>query len=76
MRRAPPNKYGKLPPKFPVELPRRCIKLQGCTSSDLVVDPFMGLGTTAVACKQLNVRYIGFEIDDLIADLAEERVKQ
>jgi adenine-specific DNA-methyltransferase len=43
---------------------------------DLVLDPFCGSGTTAVAAKQLGRAYIGIEIDPAIAQQAEERVRQ
>jgi DNA modification methylase len=43
---------------------------------DLVLDPFCGSGTTAVAAKQLGRRYIGIEIDPTFAQQADERVKQ
>jgi site-specific DNA-methyltransferase (adenine-specific) len=43
---------------------------------DIVLDPFVGSGTTAVAAKALGRRYIGIEIDPIIAQQAEERVRQ
>jgi adenine-specific DNA-methyltransferase len=43
---------------------------------DIVLDPFVGSGTTAVAAKQLGRRYIGIEIDPTYAQQADERVKQ
>jgi site-specific DNA-methyltransferase (adenine-specific) len=43
---------------------------------DIVLDPFVGSGTTAVAAKALGRRYIGIEIDPTIARQADERVKQ
>ena len=41
---------------------------------DLVFDPFVGSGTTAVVCKELNRRYIGFELNEEFARLARERL--
>ena len=43
---------------------------------DIVLDPFAGSGTTAVAAKQLGRHYIGIEIDPAYAREADERVKQ
>jgi DNA modification methylase len=43
---------------------------------DIVLDPFVGSGTTAVAAKMLGRRYIGIEIDATYAKQADERVKQ
>ncbi len=42
---------------------------------DVVLDPFMGSGTTAVACKKLGRNYIGFEINPDYCKYAEERIK-
>ena len=41
---------------------------------DLILDPFMGSGTTAVACHKLKRHYIGFELDKEYFDLANERL--
>lgn len=41
---------------------------------DLILDPFMGSGTTAVACHKLKRRYIGFELDEEYFNLANERL--
>ena len=51
------------PSAFPVKLPEMCIKDAGLEYINLVVDPFMGIGTTGQACINLGVDYIGFEID-------------
>ncbi|WP_258084452.1 DNA-methyltransferase [Thermococcus thermotolerans] len=62
------------PATFPTKLPEMCIKLHGLSRTKLVLDPFMGLGSTAVAAVRLGVNYIGFEIDDYYIKVAEERV--
>jgi DNA modification methylase len=48
---------------FPLELPMRCIKLLSY-KNDVVLDPFMGGGTTAYAAKMLDRQYIGFELSE------------
>jgi site-specific DNA-methyltransferase (adenine-specific) len=50
------------PATFPVELPTRCIKLHGLERVQLVLDPFLGIGTTALACARLELPFVGFEI--------------
>jgi DNA modification methylase len=42
--------------------------------NDIILDPFMGVGTTAVVCKEMNRRYIGFEINKEYHSVAEERL--
>jgi adenine-specific DNA-methyltransferase len=44
-------------------------------SGDIVLDPFVGSGTTAVAAKKLGRRYIGIDIEPVYAQQAQERVK-
>src|SRR5207245_522422 len=55
--------------KFPVELPRRLIKMLSAPG-DLVLDPFVGSGTTAVAAIELNREYLGLELLSKYASLA------
>ena len=42
---------------------------------DVVLDPFMGIGTTGIASKKLNRDFIGFEIDDNYFKIAKERIE-
>ena len=44
--------------------------------NDIILDPFIGSGSTAVACKQLKRNYIGFEINRDYCELAKERLKK
>ena len=60
------------PAPYPVELPRRLIDLY-TWQDDLVLDPFMGAGTTAVAAVERGRRYAGFELDPQYVDLARRR---
>ena len=64
------------PATFPPKLPEMCIKLHGVKRTNLVLDPFMGIGSTAIACIRLGVNYIGFEIDEYYCKVAEERIKK
>lgn len=58
------------PCSFPVQLPRWCIQLHGVKEGLVVLDPFMGVGTVGVACKELDVSFIGIELDQLYYDEA------
>ena len=44
--------------------------------NDLILDPFLGSGTTALACVQMNRRYIGIEISEKYCQIARERIKK
>ena len=59
---------------FPVDLPTQCIKASG-VESGLVLDPFMGSGTTAVAAAALGFSYLGFELDAERVEIARARVE-
>jgi len=60
------------PATFPVELAEWCIKLHGVSRVDTMLDPFLGIGNSAIAAKICGVsRFIGFEIDE--GYLAETR---
>ena len=66
---------GHHPATFPVALPEMCIKLAGFSATSWVVDPFLGTGTTLVACKRLGVRGKGFDISSEYCKIAEARLK-
>jgi len=51
------------PATFPPLLPERCLRLHGIDRCGMVVDPFLGLGSTAVACARLGLDFIGIELD-------------
>jgi DNA modification methylase len=61
------------PAPFPLELPYRLIQLY-TFKGDIVLDPFVGSGTTAMAAWQSGRRYIGYENDPAYVKLAENRV--
>jgi DNA modification methylase len=72
--RIPPsrNKHGH-PATFPEELVKRCVE-SFTDSDDIVYDPFMGSGTTAIVCKSMNRQYIGSEISKNYCETAENRL--
>ncbi|MDQ2825978.1 MAG: site-specific DNA-methyltransferase [Actinomycetota bacterium] len=61
------------PAPFPVELPTRLIELY-TYEGDVVLDPFMGSGTTAVAAVRTRRRFLGFDTEDAYNDRAEARI--
>lgn len=63
------------PAPFPVELPYRLIQLY-TYQEDVILDPFMGSGTTAIAALQSGRKYIGYEVDPEYIKLAETRIAQ
>ncbi len=62
------------PAPFPIALPERLIHLY-TYEGDVVLDPFMGAGSTAVAAAQAGRHYLGFETDQSYVDLANERIR-
>ena len=62
------------PASFPPALPDRCLRLHGLSRVRQALDPFMGLGSTAVACAQLGIPCVGFELDPGYHQDALERV--
>lgn len=59
---------------FPTEIPEICIKA-GCPNEGIVLDPFMGSGTTAVVAEQLGRRWIGIEINTEYCKLTQVRIE-
>jgi len=62
------------PAPFPVELPERLIRLY-TYAGDLVLDPFMGSGSTLVAAARLDRRFVGYDLDPSYVDIARLRVR-
>ena len=71
-----PEKAKKIghPAPFPVELPKKFINLYSF-KDDLILDPFIGSGTTAVASKLLERKYVGYEINKNYIEIANNRLK-
>ena len=63
------------PATFPARLPEMCVTLHGLRRTRMVVDPFLGLGSTAVACAKLGIDFVGIELDPDYMDEAIERVR-
>jgi len=59
------SKKGTSQKPFPKEIPRKCIDVFS-KEGDLVLDPFAGSGTTGIVCEEMNRRYIGIEISDVL----------
>lgn len=59
---------------FSLDIPIQVLKILSF-KNDLVLDPFLGSGTTAVACKMLNRKFIGIEISEQYIKIATERIK-
>lgn len=63
------------PAPFPIDLPYRLIQLY-TFEGDVILDPFVGSGTTCIAALKTNRKYIAYDIDEEYCDFAEQRVKQ
>ena len=58
------DKQRPHPATFPVKIPKMCLQLHGVERTELVLDPFIGIGNTAVACAELGLNCVGFEIEN------------
>lgn len=70
----PATKIGH-PAPFPIELPYRCIQLY-TYSGEVVLDPFIGSGATALAALKSDRTYIGYDIEPAYVKLAERRIRR
>lgn len=73
----PPESAARVghPAPFPVALPRRFIELY-TFDEELVLDPFMGSGSTAVAAVESSRHFVGYETNSAFAEIARKRVKE
>ena len=69
----PPERQKKHPAPFPEQLVRNCIQLT-TKENDIVLDPFMGSGTTAVVSENINRKWIGFDIDENYVHITTDRL--
>lgn len=73
---APTSSQGREhPTQKPIEVIADFIKVSS-KENDIILDPFLGSGTTAVACKQLKRNYIGCEISSKYCEIAKKRLQQ
>lgn len=63
------------PATFPPRLPEYCLRLHGRSRLDLVADPFLGLGGTAVAAARMGIGFVGVELDEHYLQEAIARVE-
>ncbi len=61
------------PTQKPIKLIDNLVKLLS-NENDLVLDPFLGSGTTAIVCEKLNRKWIGIEIDEGYCEIAKKRI--
>lgn len=59
--------------KNPIDLMKILVE-NSSEKGEIVLDPFMGIGSTCVASKELNRKYIGFEIDENYYNIAYNRI--
>lgn len=60
--------------RFPVQLPEMCIKLAGISKGSLVIDPFVGSGSSLVAAKNLGMSYLGIDKDPHWLEVSRKRL--
>ncbi len=64
------------PAPFPEEIAARCIMLADCREGEIVLDPYMGSGTTAVMAVQNGLHYVGYEISEKYIKHAMNRIRR
>lgn len=68
------KRFGKHPTQKPLSVVKRIIE-SSTNNNSLVLDPFVGSGTTCVACRQLGVRSIGIDMEYEYLNIAKNRIK-
>ncbi len=64
------------PATFPVQLPEWCFRLHGLAGIRRCMDPFLGIGSSAVAAARLRLPFVGFEMDPGYLEVAAQRVEE
>jgi site-specific DNA-methyltransferase (adenine-specific) len=70
-----PNREREHPNEKPVQLVAYFVK-NHTLSADTIIDPFMGSGTTGVACVNLGRKFIGIELEPKYFDVSVKRIRQ
>ena len=63
------------PASFPPKVPEQCLRLHGTNRAGTVLDPFLGLGSSAIAAARLGLDFVGIEMDEQYLGEAVRRVK-
>lgn len=70
------NKERPHPATFPIGLVEQCIRLHGVDETRHLLDPFLGIGTSALAAQRMKLKnFTGFEIDQYYLSVAQERLR-
>ncbi len=64
------------PASFPPKVPEQCVRLHGLTRAGTVLDPFLGLGSSAIAAVRLGLDFVGIEVDGYYLKEAIRRVRR
>ena len=64
------------PATFPVKIPKMCVMLHGADRVHRVMDPFLGIGSSAVACVELGVEFVGFETDASYCEQSRQAIEE
>ena len=70
------DKQRPHPATFPIQIPKMCIQVHGIDRAAQVLDPFLGIGNTALACVQLGLNFVGFETDPDYSSQANEAINK
>ena len=66
----------KHPTQKPINLFIWCLEISWAKKAKTILDPFIGSGTTAIACERLNRRWIGIEIEEKYCEIAAKRIEK
>lgn len=65
---------GSHPATYPIKLVEDCIKFSGVKTGGILLDPFMGSGTSAISALNCGLKYIGYDIDENYINFANDRI--